>query len=42
MVFMARDNAMNEEIGAWLIDRGCSNHMSGERKLFQSMEPATN
>lgn len=35
---MAAVEEVKENEGTWLIDSGCSNHISGERKLFQCIE----
>lgn len=33
-LFMARYNANKITCSIWLVDSGCSNHMTGIRKLF--------
>lgn len=39
---MASSENANEGGGTWLIDSGCSNHMAGNKKLFQHLEEASN
>lgn len=35
---MASQNSKKEMYGTWLIDNGCSNHMSGDRELFETLK----
>lgn len=39
---MASNSAVTEGGGTWLIDSGCSNHMSGDKMLFQRIDEAPN
>lgn len=41
-LFMAVDDTADEDAGAtWIIDSGCSNHMTGNKMLFQTLKNAT-
>lgn len=38
LLFMESSGLKHKDEGAWLVDSGCSNHMVGERRLFESIE----
>lgn len=38
VMFMAMNEEPEQSGGVWLIDSGCSNHMSGEKSLFQHIQ----
>ncbi|XP_039118800.1 uncharacterized protein LOC120254852 [Dioscorea cayenensis subsp. rotundata] len=42
LLFMASSEDTNERGDMWLIDSGCSNHMSGNRMIFQNLEEVSN
>lgn len=42
LLFMATSEDVHGAGGTWLIDSGCSNHMSGNRSLFQQLKEVHN
>lgn len=37
-IFMAHCEEVGSEDRAWLINSGCSNHMTGRRELFRDLD----
>lgn len=37
-LFMASSSSESASSSIWLVDNGCSNHMTGNRKLFMSFD----
>ena len=37
-MFMAKQGAKSEDNNVWLVDSGCSNHMTGQRRPFKDLD----